>query len=105
MTVMIIILMFLVVTAIFGFVLYDRVLTHLQHEHEGTWIALGSPRLTLKYILVNVIRGHRSIQRFLWKREFEAFADENLERKCEMLRWFIILFAIGCPFLLLLAAN
>lgn len=102
---MTIILAFLVVGVIFGFVLYDRMLTHLQHEHEGTWIALGSPRLTLRYILVNVIRGHGSVQRFLWKREFKALADEKLDRKCEMLRWFIILFVIGWPMLVLIASN
>ena len=99
------IFLFLGVGTILGFVLYSRLLGYLQREHENTWIALGKPSLTPRHILTNVVRGRPSIQRFLWNQEFKALSDPLLSRRCEQLRWFIILFVFGFPMVLLLGTN
>jgi hypothetical protein len=99
------ILLFLGVSTILGFVLYNRLLSYLQRKHERTWIALGKPRLTPRHILTNAVGGRPSIQRFLWNQEFRALSDPRLSRRCEQLRWFIILFVFGFPIVILLGAN
>ena len=99
------ILLFLGVSTILGFVLYNRLLSYLQDKHERTWIALGKPRLTPRHVLTNVVSGRPSIQRFLWNQEFKALSDPRLSRRCEQLRWFIILFVFGFPIVILLGAN
>jgi hypothetical protein len=99
------IVLFLGASTILGFVLYNRLLSYLQREHEGTWIALGKPRLTPRLILTDFVGGRPSIQRFLWNQEFKALSDPRLSRRCEQLRWFIILFVFGFPIVILLGMN
>gem|GEM_PF-3106153 len=98
-------LLYLGVSTILGFILYNRLLSYLQHEHEDTWVALGKPQLTPRHILTNIVSGRPLIQRFLWNQEFKAFSDPKLSSRCEQLRWFIILFVFGFPIVILLGTN
>ena len=97
--------LFLGVGTILGFVLYRRLLVYLRREHENTWIALGKPRLTPRYILTSIVVGRSSIQRFLWNQEFKALSDPRLSLRCEQFRWFIILFVFGFPMVILLGTS
>lgn len=99
------ILLFLGVGTILGFVLYRRLLVYLEREHESTWIALGKPRLTPRYILTNIVGGRSSIQGFLWNQAFKALSDPGLTSRCEQFRWFIIIFVFGLPIVLLLGTG
>ena len=97
--------LFLGVSTTLGFILYNRMLSYLQREHEDTWIALGKPRLTPRHILANIVGGRPSMQRFLWNQEFKGLSDPRLSWRCEQLRWFVILFVLGFPILILLGTN
>ena len=99
------IFLFLGAGIILGFALYNRLLMYLQREHENTWIALGQPRFTPRYILSNILIGRSSLQRFLWNQEFKALSDPRLTSICEQFRWFIILFVFGLPIVILLGSN
>lgn len=81
--------------------LYGRVLSHLREAHAGTWTALGRPG----FAAGSLIRDRASMQRFLWRREFDDLGDPALARKCEGLRWFLILFVFTMPVVVLLASS
>jgi len=96
--------MFLVslgVATALGCLLYGRVLERLRANHERVWSTLGSPALTLPSLLGN----RRSMQRFLWSREFEPLGDPVLTHRCEVFRWFLIAFVCLSPVAVVLTSS
>ena len=92
---------FLGLGAFVGFLLYGRVVSHLRDRHEATWSELGAPQRSPGSMLSD----RAALQRFLWAREFDAIADPELARRCQALRWFLVIWIFSAPVVLLVASS
>ena len=84
-----------------GLALYSQVLSHLRREHPASWDALGRPSLAPQ----SLVRDRVAMQRFLWAREFASLADAGLTRKCQVFRWFLVIYVFCFPMAVLVTSQ
>jgi hypothetical protein len=80
----------LVVSVVFGLAMHSRLLRDMRSRHPGVWESLGRPTLVVN----NTISNGLAVQRFLWRKEYEALGDPEFERLARRLRTFGICYLI-----------